>query len=229
MISKITQTEYLHAIYLNDRLKCENIFSSGQLHSLMTTSIYLHGPRSDYYTLPLDELKNKPGEIFKGLVNPRSGALIEADIIRRGQHLVKFGRNVTEQYQKHILKVADAELAFESHRRELDPKRQLPSRLTCLFICEDDDRGANNIRSMLNETKGILICRVRVEVIPMGYHQADFRWFNAYYKQPLQKYIENYWAGKPYDDSRVWECLLEGTITFCQEDIDNVRLYGNFG
>jgi hypothetical protein len=231
MTTHINKTTYLHGIYLTDKLKCENIGATGTLHSLMYASLIVPGSRSDYYTVPFDQLETKADDIFAGLINPRSAVLVQASLLRKGVKLKDSltGKPITAEQEKKILNKADVELAFEKHRRSLDSG--MPSRLTCLFLAEDDEdiNGRLNIQDMLTRLDWKpQVLQVEIEN-QLALHKADNRWYDYYFDDPKPEYIVNYWNGTPLDAVPTWEFLLEGSVRLTsQNDIELVISQGSF-
>lgn len=231
MEKEIDKATYLHGIYLTDKLKCENIRETGTLCSLMYASLFVHGSRSDYYTIPFDQLKNKADEIFTGLINSRAALLVQAALIRKGIQL-KNNQNsmpMSEEEMNMILKKADIELEFERYRRDLAPG--IPSRLTCLYLAEDDEdyNGRLNIQNMLTQLEWRpFVFQVEIKD-NFGLHKADNRWYDSYFYDPKPEYIANYWSSMPLDVVSTWEFLLEGSIRFIsQDEIEMIKTQGFF-
>jgi hypothetical protein len=225
------KTTYLHGIYLTDKLKCENIRETGTLCSLMYTSLFVSGSRSDYYTMPFDQLKSKADEIFTGLINSRAALLVQAALVRKGIQLKnnQSSMPMSKKEMNMILKKADIELEFERYRRDL--ALGIPSRLTCLYLAEDDEdlNGRLNIQNMLTQLEWRPhVFQVEIEN-NLGLHKADNRWYDAYFYDTKPEYIVNYWSSTPLNSVSSWEFLLEGSVRFSsQDEIEMIKSQGSF-
>ncbi|MGJ1414969.1 hypothetical protein [Sphingobacterium multivorum] len=226
----------IHGIYLTDVFKCENFRETKTLHSLFVTSLLLEGEKSDYYTLQIDQLKTNPKDIFKNLCNARTGLLIQAQVIRDHNGLKDNSTNLPLDKKEigMILKKADIEIEFERIRRSMENSAHLPSRLTCLFLCENDPEynGKFLIQNVLSDySKRPYVCNVQI-TNKLAYHKADYRWYDKYFLDSNIQYIENYWRGvefKESDEGPRWEHLLEGSIALSsEEDYENISRDGTF-
>ncbi|RLB11334.1 MAG: hypothetical protein DRG27_01375 [Deltaproteobacteria bacterium] len=109
------------------------------------------------------------------------------------------------------------EVDFEKHRQR--KYKDKPSRLNSLWIAEDTPEGENMLLKMFtdeNSHRKIL----KVALLPDAIiHKADKRWYEEYYQEKKESYIENYWKGIPYDSTPKWELLINGGFKIEKEDI----------
>lgn len=48
--------------------------------------------------------------------------------------------------------------------------------------------------------------------------RADTRWFDAYWKERRDDYIDGYWSGRPYSANEYrWEYLVEGVLKLSRD------------
>ena len=129
----------------------------------------------------------------------------------------KLIRPLTEEEQKTVAK-ADAEIAFEGKRRELN--YGAPSRLSALYLVDNDEYdGRRTLQNMfVNVFKRPKIIEVDI-MNSFALTKVDVKWFDEYFINHDMTCIENYWNGVPYNEKHpTWEYLLEGTIVMTNPD-----------
>lgn len=159
--------------------------------------------------MDIDALVNCPPEILNGVVSAKMTALYKASRLR------KLKRELIAS-EKHTIKIADLEIEFEKGRRIHN--YGAPSRLSCLYLAEDDLDSREMLRGMFaNVFSRPKI--INVEILnQMEIVQVDHKWVNKYFDEPNKDYIKKYWTGIPYnEDFPSWEYLIEGTITMNDE------------
>jgi hypothetical protein len=220
-------TTFIHAIDLANRTTCKYILDSGSINSLMATTFDTPA-RSDFYFIPLEDYRDHADEIFKEVINPRSAVLLFASLIRQGKMVFANGNpeEIDEKTKDRYLRTSELELTFEAVRREIAPA--VPSRITCLYLAEDNLEGRENLRDMLTAYKRPFVFEIGLLQPYFGLHKADNRWLELYRSEPVRDHVENYWLGKPYNNIPTWEYLFEGSAVFINdEDRDTVQQEGN--
>src|SRR4030067_1440686 len=203
---------YLHAIRLNDWYPCWNLSLSGRLYSPDFAAACDPGLANSHRRvrdISIEELKlNGPPQ---GVFTHRATWYVwAAAIIRREGH-VGIGQIDTKWLNKEkrdqITRLGDIELMFENRRRKTDP--EAVSRMSCLWVAEDNNVGKAHIRAMLGPSVHIL--KVTIP-IALNVTRVDTSWFDLYCQDGQEEYLNNYWAGKPFDNAPKWELLVDGMI-----------------
>lgn len=218
---------FLHGINLNNWYPCWNFTLTGRLVSanflpLMDSAFSKQKRIED---ISMDELKLNPS-CFTGTLTPRAMWYVwAASIIRSGGH-VGIGDVNTKWLGKdemsEILRIGDAELELEKIRREVAPDSC--SRLGCLWVADDSEEGATNIRSMLGSS--VYIAKV---CIPSAskFTRVDRSYFDLFIESMNVKYGEQYWLGQKYGDNNTWEYLVDGIIeSVSDSDRLNIKKHG---
>ena len=201
----MTDKTFIHAFKPNDELKISNICSTGTQSSLFALDLFLKCKGKNPMNIDLDILRINP---LKNLIDyPVSDRL--SIVIKGAKYRHKKNRL---DFEDEIIKWADIELAFEENRRK--NINLPPSRLSALYLAEDNQFGIANIKRMFG---GISIFRVEI-LNNIQIHRADVSWYEEYGKDYDEQYISNYWNGISYDEKNPrWEYLLEGTINFIEQ------------
>jgi hypothetical protein len=183
---------FIHGVDLEDFYPCWNLAFMGTLSSpdySVSTDAGLFASHQSIRDTPIERLRTVG--LPPGMVSPRARCLIS-----------------TANADGHVTKRRDAELAFEEARRSLAP--DAPSRLSSLYLAEDSQAGRNHVRSMLGSD--IHILRVSVPICVRS-RKVDTTWFDCYWNDPAEKYIENYWASAQVEPvCATWELLVDGVI-----------------
>ena len=114
----------------------------------------------------------------------------------------------SETDSEQIVKFGQAEIDFERRRREIAPNAA--SRLSCLYMADDDEFGRNHLQRMLGYN--IHILRVRVP-LAIRVSKCDTKWFDEYCDSQDIKCIDNYWKDISMNPKYpTWEYLVDGMI-----------------
>jgi hypothetical protein len=220
--------KHLHGISLGEWYPCWNLALSGRIASpdfLAFCEPELAASHQSIRDISIKCLRTE--SIFMGVSSPRTARYVwAAAIIRRGGH-VGIGSIDTkwldQEEMGRIVAIGDMELEFERVRREI--AQNAASRLSCLWVAEDTEEGKTHIRSMLGSD--ILILKVRIPVA-LRVSKVDTTWLDAYFEEPRQEFIENYWRSIPFNEQRVtWEYLVDGAIEVNDpEGMECIRRYG---
>lgn len=196
--------EFIHCIDLSDQLKNFNFCSRRAIESLLAIQLILEDAKPNPMNMDIDVLINCPQEILNGVVSAKMTALYKASKLK------KLKRKLTPS-ENHTIKIAELEIEFEKGRRIYN--YSAPSRLSCLYLAEDDLDSREMLRGMfVNVFSRPKI--INVEILnQMEIVQVDHKWVNKYFEEPNKDYIKKYWTGIAYnEDFPSWEYLLEGTI-----------------
>jgi hypothetical protein len=144
--------------------------------------------------------------------------IYSAAIIRRGGHIGQGIDNtkwLTSEKEAELLRAGDIELAFEAGRRRVAP--EAASRLASLFVADDTLDGERNLREMFGHNADLWLLRVGIPAA-IRFTKADARWFDAYWEDPREEYVEAYWSQElsPGEGNR-WEYLVEGVLKMVDE------------
>ncbi|MEN9557833.1 MAG: hypothetical protein RL141_202 [Candidatus Parcubacteria bacterium] len=191
---------YLHAINLKNELPCWNLRISNRLWSAdcVDERANKNGEHPSFRDASLETLRQK--KIPTGFLQPRAMSAL-ADPRKW-----------------------DMEMAFEEARRTYAP--EAPSRLSCLYVCEDSDVGRAALQSMFGDRVSIFNVEI---VLKRRWMRADLRWVDAYYENPRRKEVlKQYWNSEPFsEEGGSWECLLDGIIIFTNEQqLQYIRQHG---
>ena len=167
--------------------------------------------------MDIENLINCQPEDIDGISSPKMTAIYKASELRKLERKLLDG-------EAHTIKIADLEIEFEKGRRIYN--YGAPSRLSCLYLAEDDFDSRMMLRNMfVNVFSRPKIINVDI-LNKMELVQVDHCWIDKYFEESKEENIKNYWSGIAYDeDDPSWEYLLEGTIimtdTNQMEEIDN--------
>jgi hypothetical protein len=196
--------KYLHCIDLSDKLKCLNLCSTGTISSLLTVQLFINDPKPNPMTIDIDKLKNCTLEEIDGLSSPRMFFVYQRTILNY------YTRPLTIE-EKKFSHIGDLEIDFERARREFNSAA--PSRLSCLYLVEDNFDGRIVLNDMFSASfKKPMILEVYL-LNKMELMQFDHNWIDQYYQDPQERYLKSYWTSVMFNDEKPsWEYLLEGTI-----------------
>lgn len=200
---------FLHAFDLTNKLKCANFASRGTIDSLFVLDLIMEDPRPNPRRIPLELLRRCTPEMISGYASARMGLLYQATIFRQRR------TKLTAQEQT-VVSRADVEVEFERVRRIVNP--DAPSRLSSLFFVEDNEDGRITLGNMF---RNLMTDPMTIEVFILNYMalvRADNRWFERYFVDPNERYIENYWQQVPAGNRPSWEYLLEGSLSIVSRD-----------
>lgn len=175
--------------------------------------------------VPIDLLKARG--LPTGVSTPRATWCVwAAAIIRKGGH-VGIGQIDTKWISRsrmdEIVRIGDIEIEFERIRRDINPASA--SRLSCLWVADDNEVGTAHIRSMLGPN--IFIIKVKIPGA-LNVTKVNTFWFDAYYRENKKEYIENYWKStQAKEEPQTWEYLVDGIIeVYDEKDIECIRQHG---
>src|SRR5690554_5382913 len=219
---------YLHAISLADFLPCNNFAIAGRIWSpnyLASIEPGLGAVHKPVENFSIEDLRQSGYQ--GGAVTPRSATiLIRAAMLRRRLHMVDGHGNeilVSAQEKQRILELSEAELSLEQLRRSDYPDKV--SRLSCLWLADANEEGANHIKSMLGDQ--IYMVNVKVSN-QLALSKANTHWFDEFIRTADMDYAHRYWAGDAAPHGGRWEYLLDGEIVISDpEQLEYIRSYGS--
>ncbi len=118
-------------------------------------------------------------------------------------------RFYSHDYINRINRIAELEIEFEKVRRKIN--NDLPSRLMCIYLAEDNVDGRIMLQNMFHRKKSPCIVSVKIKSL-LRLHRADSKWIDEYESTKNKLSIENYWKGISFDNRPQYEYLLEGEI-----------------
>lgn len=207
--------KYLHCFDLSDRMKYFNFYSRRVIESLFSLQLIINDNKPNPRNIAIQSLIDCDLSNIDGLTSPRMMTIYQASIFRKNSV------PLTEDEQKEINK-ADLEIEFEKRRREIN--YDAPSRLSCIYLVEDNLDGRNVLQNMfVGRFLDPLIVEVKI-LNNMGILKCDHRWLQKYYDEPKDEYIINYWTEVSSNEMYPsWEYLLEGMIELtCLEQINEI-------
>jgi hypothetical protein len=172
--------------------------------------------------LSIEALRASAHEI-KGALSFRGLLLIEASMIRAGL-VVGFGEHpypfqpMPEEQQQAVLAQAELELRLEEARRRL--AREAPSRLSCLWLADDDPRGRGFVERIMGRESFLFPVEI-VREHRLSRHDAHL--LDGPIGSISGAAIEGYWSGQATESEPLWETLLDGVIR-CTDDQALARL-----
>ena len=198
-------SEYLHCFDMTNKLKCMNIASTGALHSLLVVQLVTLDPRPHPSQIEIEAFDHYSDMDINGPSSARLFYIIRRSILRT------LDIELTTEETRH-LEIGNLEIQFERARRIWKPTA--PSRLSCLFLVENNDDGRATLGSMFsssfNQPKTI-----EVDTLP-GIREImrfDSRWVDEYLANPSEQALRDYWEQEPFNPMiPSWEYLLEGSI-----------------
>jgi hypothetical protein len=206
-------TKFIHAIDLDNPHPCWNLRIGGKLQTPNFIASIDRGISETYRSIgniSIEELR-RIGP-YGNIVTPRAGSvLIKAAMLRNNRsYLDGYGYEirVSEDARTEVLRLADQELEFERVRRIVN--NNYVSRISCLWLAERNEQGRAHIKSMLGEHIYILDVAVTVN---MALTRVDTAWFDAYWVDPREEYIQGYWSQLPFGNTPKWEYLFDGELS----------------
>lgn len=202
---------FIYFVNLEDSHVCHNL---GFVSTLLCASIaHFETFKEEHpvYRIEPDRLLNEINSL-QTFLTPRL-SLILTVCWRRNNYRVGIGQHNTkyfsEDYLDKIERIAILEIEFEKIRRQIDP--QLPSRLMCIYLAEDNLDGRLMLQNMFFDKKHFFIVPVKIVKVNR-LHIADPYWIDEYERTKNTSAIENYWKSIPFSKSPKYEYLLDGRI-----------------
>ncbi|MDX2001790.1 MAG: hypothetical protein SFW35_05135 [Chitinophagales bacterium] len=195
---------HLHCIDLSDKLKCLNLCSTGTLSSLLTVQLFIDDKKPNPMYVDIEKLRSCSEEEINGLSSARMLFVFQRSVLKT------YSRPLTENEEKQVRK-GDLEIEFEGARRIYKPAA--PSRLSCLYLVENNTDGRDTLGNMFRGAfKDPMIFEVSI-LNQLEVMRFDHNWVEIYYDDPQEGYLKSYWSGELYDSKNPsWEYLLEGTV-----------------
>lgn len=216
--------DYIYFIDLDDYLLCRNLANTKMLTSVFPIHYQTYKTIHPIYELDLDKVLFDKSESQIGFNSPRFNYIILANWHNNG---LKIGFKENEEFYfyseteiSRILRVAQLEIEFERIRRQIN--QLLPSRLSAIYLANDNFEGRTMLKNMFyNKKKNFLIEKFKI-THQMLFHKADYRWVEEYEKDKKEIYICKYWLGINYDSMPSYEYLLEGQIEIQSQEALNI-------
>lgn len=126
--------------------------------------------------------------------------------------------NELDNKEQKILDLSEVEVAFELARRVYAP--DAPSRITCLYMVENDFDGRMVLQRMFNRSPSAsyqpMLLNLGI-VHEVKYAKVDSSWYLKYMKDRQEKFLEQYWLGETTDNPD-FEILFEGVVGLRDQD-----------
>ena len=204
---------YIHGVDLNNGYPCWNLSLSGTLHAPDFVAAIDPGVHECHRSIRETSIELiEQGHTPPGAYTPRGIWFIQAAAqIRTGAYKewsAASASHFSNSDAGRIAKMGAVETAFERRRREIAP--EAASRLSCLYLADDDKFGRAHLRRMLGAN--IHILRVNIP-LAIRLTQCDTAWFDAFWNNGNLEHIDNYWNGVALGSGNpTWEYLLDGMI-----------------
>lgn len=216
------EQNFIYLVDLNDYLVCINLKNTSSITSVL--AVHLLTYKNEFhpiYYCDLEQLLVNEKAVQLGFSSPRFNYITLANWYNNGTQIGIGSKNEIIHFYSRteiekILKTARLEIDFEKVRRIVNPL--FPSRLTCIFLAEDNLEGRTMLKNMFYKRKSnFLIEKIKIEYAFL-FHKVDYRWIEIYEEDNREEYIYSYWLGKPFDKYPQFEYLLEGQISIKNEE-----------
>ena len=210
--------KFLHCIDLSDKLKCLNLCSTGTISSLLTVQLFINDKKPNPMSVDIEKLKNCTADEINGLSSARMFFVYQRTVLNT------YKRPLTEEEERFV-RIGNLEIEFERARREYN--YAAPSRLSCIYLVEDNIDGKLVLSDMFKGAfKNPMIFEVSL-LNKMEIMRFDHHWIDLYYKDPQEKYLKSYWTSEMFNEKQPsWEYLLEGTIQMT--DIEQKKIIDTY-
>ena len=218
--------DYIYFIDLDDYFLCRNLANTKMLTSVFPVHYQTYKTLHPIYELDLDKVLFDEKESQIGFSSPRFNYITLANWHNNG---LKIGFKENDKFYfysdteiSRVLRVAELEIEFERVRRQVN--QFLPSRLSAIYLANDNLDGRTMLKNMFyKKKKNFLIEKFKI-THQMLFHKADYRWIEEYEKDKKEIYIYKYWLGIDYDSFPSHEYLLEGQIEIqSQEALEKIK------
>lgn len=181
---------FVHGIDLNNGYPCWNLSLSGRLYSPDFVAAVDRGVFECHKSIRDTDIESiERGHMPHGAYTPRGLWFIQAaHQIRAGEYSrwsATSCSHFSDKEAEHISKMGAVEVAFEKRRREVAP--QAASRLSCLYVADDNEHGRSHLKRMFGY--GIHILRVTIP-LAICVTKCDIHWFDAYWAELNPDYID---------------------------------------
>ncbi|TVZ49872.1 DUF2441 domain-containing protein [Olleya sp. Hel_I_94] len=203
---------FIYFIDLTEPIVCLNLINTNQLSSPSLTHYITYKTEYPLYNINPDDLLTDINLTRFGFVSPRFQYVILSNWSTNGLK-IGIGTINTKYYSNsdiiRIHRIAKLEVEFEKVRRKVDSN--LPSRLTCIYVAEDNVDSRNMLKNMFFNKKHFHIASVNLKYVKS--HKADSKWISDYEKTNSISSIEKYWKGIDFDNNPQYEYLIEGIVS----------------
>lgn len=203
--------DFIYFVNLDDHLASYNLGITSILTTPTVSHIQSYKEEHPAYTIDPNRMLTEMNAI-RGFGAPRLMYVIQTCWLNNGLKLgigIENTKFYTDTDSTKIRTIAELEIGIEKIRREIN--LNLPSRLVCLFLAEDNIDGRVMLRNMFFNKKTFRIVSVRIN-FALRIHKADSRWIEEYERTKDKVAIENYWKGITLDNNPQYEYLLDGQI-----------------
>lgn len=221
------EKEFIYFVDLDYWYVCQFFVASNHLASPTMLHYITYKTEYPIYTINLDSLITELDATNIGFASPRFLNITISNWSKNGLK-VGIGKDDTKYYTNEQIEkfnyIAEFEIQFEKIRRQIN--HELPSRLSCIYLAEDNIDGRVMLKNMFSSKRNFLICPITIKY-NSRFHRADSKWITEYEKTKQKSAIENYWLGKEFDLNPEYEYLLEGIIELSNEE-DKIYIESNY-
>ena len=218
---------FIYFIDLNEPLVCINLINTNKLTSPSLIHMATYETIYPIYTVDPDKLLNDLNSTQIGFGSPRFQIVAMSNWAKNGLTIGMGTPNPTFYTQgqiERIHRIAQLEIDFEKGRRKIN--EIYPSRLSCLYLAEDNYDGRTMLKNMFYLKHNSHIAPVSIS-FQTQFLKVDSKWINYYEKTGDKLAIDNYWNGINFDNFPEYEYLLEGQIEL--ENLqDKIYIENNF-
>lgn len=212
------EINFIYFVDLTDQLVCHNLIKTNGIWSPYIIHYITYKTEYPLYSINLDNLLTELDADQIGFISPRFQYITLSSWVRNG---LKIGIGLTnpKMYSKsdieRIHRIAELEIEFEKIRRIVN--KNLPSRLSCIYLAENSFEGRTMLKNMfLNKKTKFLITEIEITEY-IAFHKADSKWIVNYEITKDVTAVINYWLGKDFDNLPEYEYLVEGILNLKNE------------
>ena len=164
------ETKFLHCLDLSNELKVLNLTSTATISSLLTVQLFSNDKRDNPMVIDIEKLRNCTVDEINGMSSPRMLFVFQRTIFNSWTH-----RKLTASEDKSIRK-GTLEIEFERGRRVYN--YGAPSRLSCIYLFEDDIDSRLTLRNMFIDLfPNPLVVEVSISN-KLELMKFDYRWID---------------------------------------------------
>jgi hypothetical protein len=139
------EMKFLHCLDLSNKLKVLNLTSTATISSLLATQLFSNDKRDNPMVIDIEKLRNCTVDEINGMSSPRMLFVFQRTILNSWTH-----RQLTPS-EEVLVHNGTLEIEFERGRR--DYNYGAPSRLSCIYLMEDNLDSRLDLRSMFIDSK----------------------------------------------------------------------------
>lgn len=219
--------EFIYLVNYDDFLVCVNFSNTKQISAVSIAHRECFQEEHPIYSICLEQLKIDK-DALQTFSSPRMMQIMlsswHSNGLRIGLGEFPNTKFLTQTQINKIIKVSELEIEFEKVRREINPN--LPSRLACVYLAENNIEGRVMLQNMFHRKKNVGIFPVEI-IYCDKFHCADSKWVEIFEMTGERSSIEQYWKGIESDNKPQYEYLVDGKIQLLNSE-DQKTIFENF-